>query len=191
MSFDFLIEDLPYCPTDRAVGGIATRIWYAPEFFFNKIQLPNSNTPPNKVIKTKNITLNEGKQLAFIDVFLEQNSLTEKPIGGLRKWKSVSEFSISVLEMNARNLGFTSKVKNIPLVFFIPDANGRLWVMGNKQNAAYMSSYEGTTGKKYEDDSLITMSFTANAPLYLYEGSISSIVKVGGFTQGFSKGFRI
>ncbi|WPC13895.1 hypothetical protein LEQ03_04535 [Riemerella anatipestifer] len=63
--------------------------------------------------------------------------------------------------------------------------------MGNKQNAAYMSSYEGTTGKKYEDDSLITMSFTANAPLYLYEGSISSIVKVGGFTQGFSKGFRI
>ncbi|MEJ8597080.1 hypothetical protein JSO62_00010 [Riemerella anatipestifer] len=187
MSFDFLIEDLPYCPADRAVGGIATRIWYAPESSFSKIILPTSD----KLIDAINISLYGNNKLSFIDVFIDQNSLNEKPLGGLRKWKSVSEFSISVLEMNARNLGFTSKVKNIPLVFFIPDANGRLWVMGNKQNAAYMSSYEGTTGKKYEDDSLITMSFTANAPLYIYKGNVWDIKTVGGFTTGFTKGYRI
>lgn len=191
---DLLLEDLPYCPADKALGGISTRIWYAPVGYFGNLGEPaaNSNFEACKIISKKNVSLFENKELCYIDVFLEQNMLKEVSAAiGIRRWKLSTELSFSILEMNARNLGFIDKVKNQPLIFFIPDANARVWIFGSKKNPAYLSSYEGSTGKKYEDDNIINVSFKANTALYIYDGTVADIKTIGGFTKGFTRGFRI
>lgn len=192
MNTDLLLEDLPYCPADKAVGGISTRIWYAPVEYFGKINIPAVGSFEDRIIlNQKDISLYGGKKLKYIDAFIDQNALSQKPINGPRKWKMTSELSISVLELNARNLGFVDAIKNTALVLFIVDANGRIWVLGNKINPAYLSSFEGNSGKKYEDDSLMNLNFTANTKLYQYGADLSAIRAIGGFTAGFTIGFRI
>ncbi|SDE68123.1 hypothetical protein [Riemerella columbipharyngis] len=192
MNTDIFIEDLPYCPQNKAVGGISTRVWYAPANYFSKIALPAaSGFSSSRVIERKGISLYGHKSLSYIDLFINQNSLTEKTSGSIKRWKLSTELKASILELNARNTGFISKVKNEALILLIPDANGRLWVMGNKKNAAYLSNYEGNTGEQYEDDSILNLTFTANTALYLYNADVSDIRAVGGFSGGYNTGFRI
>lgn len=192
MNTDWHIEDLPYCPQDRALGGIATRLWYAPVDYFGKILLPEvQGYQASRVVGAQGVSLLSDKQLSYIDVFLDKNAFKEKSAGSARNWKLTTELTFSVLELNARNLGFTQAVKNRSLVFFIPDANGRVWLLGNQRNAAYLSNYEASTGEKYEDDNLLSFSFVANTGLYLYQGDLFSIKAVGAFTTGFVTGFRI
>ena len=72
--------------------------------------------------------------------------------------------------------------------------------MGNLRNAAYLTSGDATSGKKFEEDNMVNFTFSANTGLYEYAGNIAEIgeigekeekKQVGGFSRGFSKGFRI
>ena len=110
---------------------------------------------------------------------------------GTRKQKTTAEFSFSLREFNARNLGFASKLRNEGLVFLVPDTNGRVWLFGTKRNAAYLTSYESNTGRKVEDDNVVSLVFSANTELYLYNGRAEEMTTAGGFSKGFSKGFKI
>ena len=189
---DVAIEDLLVCPSEENFGGIATRIWYAPITWFSIFIPPSSDEyEDSRLIDRDSITIITGKKLKFIDVYLDQNSLSEKSTGTMRALKQVSELSFSILGMTAKNLGFISKVANTGLVFFIPDSNGRIWVLGNKQNASYMKESESNSGRKYDDDSLTTIGFSANTPLYIYNGDISNILSIGAFNKGFNNGFKI
>ena len=185
------IEDLLDC-SHESLGGTATRIWYAPAGFFEIMELPQADAyEQSKTIESNKIKLVSGKKLSFIDVFVEQNSLGEKVKNGTRKQKTIVEFSFSLREFNARNLGFASRLRNEGLVFLVPDTNGRVWLFGTKRNAAYLTSYESNTGRKVEDDNVVSLVFSANTELYLYNGKAEEMTTAGGFSKGFSKGFKI
>ena len=99
--------------------------------------------------------------------------------------------------MEADERAFVSADRNSGLVFLVSDSNGRVWVLGNLRNAAYLTSGDATSGKKFEEDNMVSFTFSANTGLYEYAGNIAEIgeeekkKQVGGFSRGFSKGFRI
>lgn len=190
---EFNIEDITICPDDGIYGGIATRVWYAPISYFGKLILPDEDGDYEgvKTIAKNDIALIGKKKLRCIDVFIEHNGLSEKAVGGQRKWKMVSELSLNVLGLTAKNTGFVSKNRNRPLVLIVPDSNGKVWIVGNKRNPAYLSSYEGNTGKKMADDSVVSVDFTANTELYCYEGNVMDIKSIGAFSSGYSQGYRV
>jgi len=190
---NFNIEDVMICPNDSIYGGIATRVWYAPIYYFGRLILPNNDGSYEdiKTIEKNNISLIRGKKLCYIDVFIEHNGLKEKAVGGQRKWKMVSELTLNILGVTAKNTGFVSKNRNVPLVFIVPDSNGKVWIVGNKVNAAYLSSYEVNTGEKIADDSMVSVEFTANTDLYYYEGNEMDIKQIGGFSSGYNQGYRV
>ena len=87
-------------------------------------------------------------------------------------------------------------MSNQALVFLVPDSNGKVWLFGNLRNSAYMNNAEANTGKKWEDDNIISFSFTAHTPLYQYNGNIEEIQEIESgqppsFSTGFSRGFKI
>ena len=191
-------EDLHYCPSTEVFGGILVRLYYASVSDFAKIVLPEAEGyEDSRIISKGNILLKHGKSLKAVDVYLDQGSLSEKVTGSVKRWKQMSELSFQLTGMTPRNLGFLSQMGNSGLVFFVSDSNGRVWVLGNLRNAAYLTSGDATSGKKFEEDNMVSFTFSANTGLYEYAGNIAEIgeeaekKQVGGFSKGFSKGFRI
>lgn len=181
--------NLLHCPQENIYGGVATRIWYAKTDDLGKMTLPSSEVN-SRTISTTEISLKLKKTLYYIDVYLDRNSLSEKQKGNERKWKDVSELSFTLLGMNDKGLSFKSSIANEPLIFFIPDNNGIMWVLGTLKNPAYLSNSEANSGQKYDDDNVISMSFASNSKLHIYAGKIKDIAPKGAFTKGFTKGFR-
>lgn len=193
MDIQIHTEDLPDCPEDN-LGGIYRRIWYAPTDYFSMMatnDFPHKSYEKMRSVAQEKIKLKGNKTLKYIDCYLDNNSVAEKILGSIRKQKMISELRISVRKMTAQHLGFVQEIRNAALVFFIPDNNGNVWVVGDKKNAAYLASYDATTGSKFEDDNLINLVFTANTELYIYNGDPEGIVSQGAFTVGFSSGFKI
>lgn len=156
-----MIEDILVCPDDGGYGGVATLVEYA--------QIEDIKDFPQSVeggqVLGIHLTLNDGKTWERIPLFLDQNSLSEKAQGGVKRWKNITEFSAAILGIKGRNLDFVSKIKNENLVFIIPDNNGTKWLMGTPMNPTRLTSYEANTGKKIEDDPLISLGFTAHTRL--------------------------
>ena len=179
-------EDLHYCPSTEVFGGILVRLYYASVWDFAKIVLPEAEGyEDSRIISKGNILLKHGKSLKAVDVYLDQGSLSEKVTGSAKRWKQMSELSFQLTGMTPRNLGFLSQTGNSGLVFFV---------------SAYLTSGDATSGKKFEEDNMVNFTFSANTALYEYAGSIAEIgekgekeekKQVGGFSKGFSKGFRI
>ncbi len=192
MNSDFYIENLPHCPDSEYFGGITTRIWYALVDDFSKISIVQGGDFEDfKIVDKENITLYGQKELKHIDVFLEQNAITEKTQGATRRQKLITEFRFLILGFTARNLGFVSKLRNRALIFIIPDNNGNIWIFGNKKNAAYLTDAASRTEQKIDDDSVVELTYSSNSELMLYDGNIEDIRVIGGFSSGFSKGFRV
>lgn len=181
--------NLLHCPQEDIYGGVATRIWYAKIDDLGKMLLPSPGSN-SRTIPITGISLKLKKTLYYIDVYLDKNSFSEKQKGDERKWKDVSELSFILLGMKEEGLSLKSTIANEPLVFFIPDNNGVLWVLGTLKNPAYLSNSEANSGQKYDDDNVISLSFAANSKLHIYAGKIEDIVPKGAFTKGFTKGFR-
>lgn len=189
---DTYTEDLPYCDQQEHYGGVASKVWYGSVDDFSKITLPEHNSfESRKIIKKNEVTLYGGKTLKYIEVYLDKNPLTEKTQGSTRKQRLVSEFSFSVLGMVARNMGFVSHLKNKGMVFLIPDNNGTIWMLGTKKNAAYCADAQSVSGQQPQDDNMVNIRYTAHTELFVYNGNIEDIQAIGGFSSGFTKGFRV
>ena len=90
---------------------------------------------------------------------------------GNKKVKSELEFLIPGFRTEV--LGFIDAYKNTPCLFAAKDANGKLFVLGNKDLGARIDSAEGTTGKKIDDNSGVTAKIVSNTKTYLYQGEIT------------------
>lgn len=190
----FVTYNLPDCVEDNYYGGISTRIWFAlaSDFnYFNIIASEENNYENYKIIPQDGISLIGGATLKYIDVFLESGSLSEKTQGDARKLKITSSLQFSLLGITAKNLGFVSKLRNSGLVFFVPDLNGKTWVFGNRYNASYLESSSASTMQKFDEDTLVNLSYKANAELMLFQGQIVEIENTGAFTIGFSTGYNV
>lgn len=190
-TMDIYTEDLPFCPTEEYLGGVATRIWYAPADFFGRILVPEHSAFRDRVvIPSIGISLKWRKSLNFIDVFFGEGAINTRLIGSTGVKRQVTDLELSIAISNPINLGFVDVVKNIPIIFLVPDSNGNIWLIGTLKNPARMNNADGSSGKKIEDGALLHLSFTANTQVYQYLGKIEQIRSIGGFTQGFTDGYK-
>ncbi len=168
-------EALDFCPNDEISSGVSRRIFYTPTEFIDKMTLPaqTGDYASRVTIAEGDLLFKEGKTVKGIDVLVDENELKDLFVGSKGNLKPKSELEIYVPGLRAEVIGFKKTYRNVPMVFFIKDANGVIWVLGTTINPAYMESGDGTTGKKYEDNSGTAFKISANCGLLKYAGPLT------------------
>jgi len=119
------------------------------------------------------IVLNSGKAWKSIDIQMDEGELKPTLTGNVGNKKTKTELEFLIPGLRTEVLGWIDAYKNAPCVFAVKDANGKLFVIGNKDLGARIDSAEGTTGKKIDDNSGVTVKLVANAKTCVYEGEIT------------------
>lgn len=168
-------ESVDHCPNEEISAGISTRLFYAPAEFVEKCVLPDATGAYDAriTIADSDFALKSGKNWKGIDIQMEENELKTTMVGNIGNKKAKTELELKIPGFKTKVLGFVDTFKNVPMVLVVVDASGVFWVVGTKVNPAYMDTADGTTGKKTEDDSGVTVKITANTKLYKYAGTIT------------------
>lgn len=184
------LTDLPYCPQDDWYAGLYRRIYYAPASWFRKLETsPQIHSLLEMTVDVHQIEMKIGCELKYIDVLYESAHIEnqKKGVFGVSKFSSTLEFSLPTHLLPNRI--FMYSTVNEPMVFIVPDNNGRSWIVGNLYNPAKQQTNRLSTGQSVEGDSTLQLSYTAQSPLYRLKGEIEAIESVGAFSTGFSNGF--
>ncbi|WP_312750563.1 hypothetical protein [Epilithonimonas hominis] len=162
------IDDLHYYPYQDYGAGIRTQLLYAPAEFFDKIVLPEikNEFEQSLIIIEDNFKFKESLNWATIDILIDENELKTTIEGGAQQKKTRSELNFYVLGFRKKILGFLENLKNVPMVFGIKDSEGTIWILGNLRNRAFIESAEATTGKKYEENSGVSVKVSAKSAIY-------------------------
>ncbi len=170
-------ESLDFCPNQEVKGGVSVRLLYIPEAFVDRTTLPDGtgDLASRITIADGGIVLKADKGFKGIDVMVDENELKSTLVGNKGNKKSKAELEVYIPGFNAKTIAFVDSYKNAPAIYAIADANGTIWVIGTKLNPAYLDSADGTTGKKYEDNSGIAVKISANTKLYKYAGEIVEV----------------
>ena len=59
------------------------------------------------------------------------------------------------------------------MVYAIKDSNSQFWIIGTPYAPAFFETADAKTGKKYDDNSGITMKISANCQLWAFDGVIA------------------
>lgn len=191
MSFENVnIENISGCPETGNSSGLKTRLYFAPASYFFDTPLPSPSGTFDSEIRIQNeILIKKNNQLRYIDILIDENELRISLPGSKQKKRAVSNLTVFILGFESKVLGFIERCKNVPLIFFIQDANGTNWQIGNLRNRAFIESAEVTSGKKYEDNSGALLTITCNSPLFLYNFSLDNFSKPGDFNNDFNNDF--
>ena len=162
------IEDVSYCPADNYAAGIKATLYYAPDSFLKKIELPSGDLDfqNHLLISFLDIEFQENCGWSSIDILIDENELKANINGQTKRKKTKSQLDIFILGFIPKVLGFIEKMKNEDLVFLISLSDGTSILLGNLRNRANFSTSETTTGKKYEDNSGVSASLISNSPIY-------------------------
>lgn len=181
------IDDIFHCYNASYHSGIRTQLYYAPSEFFSEIKLPGNSGNFHDALKVNedDIQFKGSLGWSYIDILIDENELKSVWDGGVQQKKSKSKINFFVLGYTPTVLGFVERLKNIPLVFAIRDNNETYWLLGNLRNRAFLESAEGSTGKKYEENSGISVNITANTQMYYYRGNIILNPGNGSGSGGF------
>lgn len=172
-SFDNVVtQNLNYCPNKDTVGGVKMVVYYIP-MAQATITYPtvtaNSTYAERITIPANGITEAEGKGFKKIVILKDEGELKPTLVGADGNKKMKTDFDCLIPDFVVDNIGFVDTHKNTPLLLAIPDSTGKLWVVPD----AMFSKADGTTGKKYEDNSGVSGTFSANSKPYLYQGTIT------------------
>lgn len=175
-------ESLDFCPNEEIAGGISTRVFYIPTEFLTKLEAPaaTGDYEARITIPNTNLTIANGKGWKGVDVLVDEGELKSTLVGNRGNKKSKGEAEMFIPGFRPKVIGFLDTYKNVPMVWAFPDANGVFWLLGTKLNPAYIESAEGTTGKKYEDNSGVPVKLSANSRLYRFTGEIAETVADSG-----------
>lgn len=179
-------EALDFCPNEEVPGGVSTRLFYAPVEFFENLTVPpkTGDFATRVTIPAANITFKTDKGWKGIDVMVDENELKSSFVGNRGNKKAKAELELYIPGFRDKAIGFADTFKNVPSVYAVIDANGVIWIVGTKLNPAFMESADGTTGKKYEDNSGISVKISANTKLYKFAGDIVEAATSSGSSTG-------
>lgn len=108
-------------------------------------------------------------------VLIDRNSYSIEAQGGIgsKSWKET--FNFVILGVNEEQLEFATRLLNIPCVFLIEDRNGKVHVIGRKDDPAYVESATGSTGASPTDERMIDVTVSAStARPMIYTGAIDT-----------------
>lgn len=165
-------ENLGYCPNEETVGGTKTDASYIPmaqlETFTKPTITPTSTYAQRMTIPVNGIVPATGKGFKQLELMVDETELKNALVGNKGNKKSQASFDALIPNFTAKNLGFVDAHKNTPLMLILTDSTGVKWVLPD----AFIDKADGTSGKKYEDNSGIAVTITANSKIYTYAGDI-------------------
>ena len=167
-------ESVPHCPNDVTVGGLGIDLFYIPEAHidvFTKPVITDASTYAERMTLTA-ITPVALKGFKRLSVMIDENELSNLIVGNKGNKKPKVELDVMIPNFKKENIGFTVAHKNTPMIYAIKDSTGQFWVIGTPDGPAYFETADAKTGKKYEDNSGITMKISANAQLWAFAGPI-------------------
>lgn len=161
------IEDINNCQEEDFGSGISTQLLYAPAIFFASIKIPDEDLGFEEciTITADDLVFKDQLTWSLIDILIDENELKNLSDGVNQRKKDKSELNFFLQGFKKKNVGFLKKIKNEPMIFGITDLEGTLWIFGNLRNRAFIETYEGTTGKKYEDNSGFAVKISSKSPL--------------------------
>lgn len=176
------VENMGYCPNEDTVGGTAVDFFYIPaaqiETFTKPVITPTSTYVERMTIAALGIVPVATKGWKRITMMVDESELKPVLVGNKGNKKQKIDFDAYIPNLIERNVGFVDANKNTPLVWAIPDSTGTLWIVGTKTAPAYFDKADGTSGKKYEDNSGIAITVSANTKPYVYAGEIVELADV-------------
>ncbi|KZS41898.1 hypothetical protein AWE51_00180 [Aquimarina aggregata] len=125
-------------------------------------------------VLTEDIVLKADRYFSKLRVQTETGEVKDSLGGNKGNKKGKSSFEFFLTDTSPEHISFVDIFKNVPLVMFAMDKQGRLRKIGSTISPAYFESGEGTTGKGPDDDAgFQIMVSTSNGRLALiYEGNI-------------------
>ncbi len=176
-SFDNVsTENLNYCPNKDMVGGTAIDFYYAPASYFATFVKPvvtsSTGYEARITVLANSLTFKADKGWKKITMLVDENELKNTLVGNRGNKKPKVEFDSYIPNFIARNLGFIDAHMNTPMVWCVPDSTGKKWLVGTPDAPAIFDKGDGTTGKKYEDNSGVGVTVSANTKLYIYLGEV-------------------
>ncbi len=193
MSFENLnIESINNCPELDFSSGLKTKLFFAPASYFFYTPLPKPGVSfESEIIIDDEILMKSGKALFSIDILIDENELRINLTGNKEKKRATSSFAFFILGFRPSVLGFVRRCKNVPMIFFVQDANGNSWQIGHSLNRAFMETAELWSGKKYEDNSGAAVTVNCNSSVFLYNFSLDHFSRPGDFNLDFNNDFYI
>lgn len=186
------IHNLELCPGEEFFSGLSTRLYYAPASFFFKTPLPDPDTSfESEIIITDEIMMYPGKKIRYVDILIDENELKVTPLGNPTRKKVKTVIELYILGFTPSILGFLHRCMNESLIFFIKDSNGNNWQIGTLRNRSFIENFEGTTGKKVDDNSGLMLTISCNSSLFIYTNSLESFAIPGDFNNDFNNDFYI
>lgn len=167
-------ENLDACFNDDDATGLALRVQYIPAAFIETMTLPSVEGAMDSTVTIADagIVVEEDRGWKGIDVVMNENELRDILVGGIANQKGQVELTLMIPKFSTKSLGFKKRFANVPLIFNVPDTNGRNWIVGTKFSPAMIESADSTTGRAYEDRAATTYVIRANTNVYLFEGDI-------------------
>ena len=187
------IENITACGTNDFGSGMKTRLYFAPAEWFHKINIGDSSNvgPKNNfqnalLISKDDIEFKAAFTWFYIDVLIDESEVKTSFSGSSKRRKLRSSLDVFILGYRSKILGFLQVMKNEDLVFCIPTADNISLLIGNLRNFATFDKAEGSTGKKYEENSGFAVSISANSPTYFFKENL--IIETPGNGSGTGTG---
>lgn len=180
---DVFIEDILQCGSNDFGSGLQARLYFAPASYFSAINLPTpTNFQESLLISVSDVFLNGGMLWNAIDILIDENEIKTSIQGGTKRKKSKTTIDLFILGFRAKVLGFVELLKNEDLIFCINTSDGHGILVGNLRNFANIDKADGNTGKKYEDNSGVSVSINCNSPVYIFKEKL--IIDTSGSSGG-------
>ena len=170
------VENMGYCPNDDTVGGTAVDFFGIPaahvETFTKPTLTATSKYGERLTIAANGIVPKATKGWKKVTMMVDESEIKPMLVGNKGNKKQKIDFDAYIPNLIARNVGFVDANKNTPMIWAIPDSTGEIWIVGTPTAPAFFDKADGTSGKKYEDNSGIAITVTANTKPYVYAGEI-------------------
>lgn len=171
------VETVNHCPNDNTVGGLSIDLFYIPASQVETLTLPTITDTTGFADRQTITALTPatGKGFKRLSVMTDENELTANLVGNKGNKKPKVELDVLLPNFKKQNIGFVNTHKNTPMIYAIKDSTGQAWIIGTKNAPAFFETAEAKTGKKYDDNSGVTLKISANTQLYAFEGTIVEI----------------
>ena len=167
------LEDILVCPNDEFQAGLSPEIYFLPKAFLKTFKLPaNTSTYAQAATITQDIEPIVGKGFVKMDLQIDLNSVNTNLVGNRGNKKDQTTLNIFIPGTKAEVLGFKKTYKNLPGIYIAKDNNGKKFVIGTKDQPAYIDELDVNTGQGPEDNNGGTGTIIANCNLYEYTGNI-------------------
>jgi hypothetical protein len=170
---DFIAEDYTSCGTNTYGSGIRSRLYYAPVTYFEKLVLPADGEA--FLITEESLKFRQFKGWAYIDVLVDEGDLKIRHEGPTGRKKAVASVDAYLLGFRPKLVAFVDAIANIPMVFLLIDAAGQQWLIGNLRNYAWLDKADGSTGKKYDENSGYAVTLQSRSVAYPIQGDSTQL----------------